>query len=70
MPFDPQAIYAPSPFDRRIGELCREGRTMFYTFLFGGIHYVESEDREYIRRLHLRWASRAWTGDYLEEIKL
>jgi hypothetical protein len=54
--------------DAKIGELCRDGRPIFYTFLFGGSRYVESEDRDYLRRLHVRWTSRVWTGDYLSEI--
>ena len=52
--------------ESKIGELCRNGRTVYYASMWGDI--VEREDRDELCRLLNRWASRDRTGDYCEDV--
>lgn len=53
--------------ESRIGELCREGQTVYYVFLWGGM--VESKSREYLCQVLIRWANRHRTGDYCDDVE-
>jgi hypothetical protein len=58
--------YIDLMYKERIGELCREGKTVYYAFLDQG-SYIESDDRAHLCRALIRWANRDRTGDYLDD---
>ena len=53
-------------YNEKIGELCREGKPVYYTYLPQGT-YLESPDRGALVQARIRWFNRDWTGDYLDD---
>lgn len=53
-------------YEMQIGEVCREGRVVYYTYLFGTT--VERHDRDELCRILTRWANRHHSNDYLNDV--